>query len=71
MRARNRHHFPPLLQGNGVVGQIAEGAWYVYTLDRPCDPDRYPMRHACLVGNQLIPITAVSKDWVDQVSQAA
>lgn len=68
VRAHNRNHFPPMLQKTGVVGQIAEGAWYVYTLDWPCDPNRFPMRHGCLVGIQVIPITAVSKHWVDQVS---
>ncbi|XP_025097413.1 uncharacterized protein LOC112565819 [Pomacea canaliculata] len=66
VRAHNRNHFPPMLQKTGVVGQIAEGAWYVYTLDWPCDPNRFPMRHGCLVGIQVIPITAVSKHWVDQ-----
>ena len=60
-----------MLQRNGVVGMIAEMAWYVYTLNWPCDPNRFPMRHACLVGIQVIPITAVSKYWVDQVSLTA
>ncbi|ESP04325.1 hypothetical protein LOTGIDRAFT_237425 [Lottia gigantea] len=66
VRQHNRQHFPPILQQFGVVGQIAENAWYVYTLDWACDPNKFPMRHGCLVGIQVIPITAVSKYWVDQ-----
>ncbi|KAL4223236.1 hypothetical protein ACF0H5_016708 [Mactra antiquata] len=66
VRAHNRDHFPPLIQDTGVCGQIAEDSFYVYTLNWPCEPNVFPMRHACLVGIQVIPITAVSKYWVDQ-----
>lgn len=68
VRRHNREHFPPIIQDTGVCGQIAEDSFYVYTLDWPCAPNRFPMRHACLVGIQVIPITAVSKYWVDQVT---
>ncbi|KAL4223161.1 hypothetical protein ACF0H5_016633 [Mactra antiquata] len=66
VRAHNRDHFPPLIQDTGVCGQITEDSFYVYTLNWPCEPNVFPMRHACLVGIQVIPITAVSKYWVDQ-----
>ncbi|XP_060605019.1 uncharacterized protein LOC132757683 [Ruditapes philippinarum] len=66
VRQHNRDHFPPIIQDTGVCGQIAEDSFYVYTLDWPCDPNRFPMRHACLVGIQIIPITSVSKYWVDK-----
>ncbi|XP_050419050.2 uncharacterized protein LOC126832341 [Patella vulgata] len=66
VRQHNRHNFPPMLQQIGVVGQIAENAFYVYTLDWACDPNRFPMRHGCLVGIQVIPLTAASKYWVDK-----
>ncbi|XP_045173463.2 uncharacterized protein LOC123535015 [Mercenaria mercenaria] len=66
VRKHNRDHFPPIIQDTGVCGQIAEDSFYVYTLDWPCDPNRFPMRHACLVGIQIIPITSVSKYWVDK-----
>lgn len=67
VRQHNRQNFPPIIQETGVCGQIAEDSFYVYTLDWPCDPNRFPMRHACLVGIQVIPITSVSKYWVDKV----
>ncbi|XP_013414620.1 uncharacterized protein LOC106176683 [Lingula anatina] len=66
VRPHNLHHFPPTLQTYGVVGQIGEGSFYLYTLDWACDPNWFPMRHACLVGIQSIPITAVSKYWMDK-----
>ena len=46
---------------------MTEPDFYAYTLNWPCDPNIFPQRHACLVGIQVIPITAVSKYWVDQV----
>ncbi|KAH3888810.1 hypothetical protein DPMN_012848 [Dreissena polymorpha] len=66
VRAHNRNHFPPIIQETGVVGMIGEDSFYAYTLNWPCDPNVFPMRHACLVGIQVIPITAVSKYWMDQ-----
>ncbi|XP_048238379.1 uncharacterized protein LOC124110988 [Haliotis rufescens] len=66
VRQHNRAHFPQAFQKTGVVGQIAENAFYVYTLDWACDPNKFPMRHGCLVGIQIIPLTAVSKFWVDK-----
>ncbi|GFO20907.1 endo-1,3(4)-beta-glucanase 1 [Plakobranchus ocellatus] len=66
VRAHNRDHFPPVIQKNGVVGMITEPDFYAYTLNWPCDPNIFPQRHACLVGIQIIPITAVSKYWMDQ-----
>ncbi|XP_052801838.1 uncharacterized protein LOC128232367 [Mya arenaria] len=66
VREHNRPHFPPVIQDTGVVGMVAEDSFYVYTLNWPCDPNRFPMRHACLVGIQVIPITSVSKYWVDK-----
>ncbi len=67
VRDHNYNHFPPILQKYGAVGQIAEDDFYVYTLDWPCAPNMFPMRHGCLVGIQIIPITAVSKYWMDKV----
>ena len=67
VRMHNRDHFPPIIQDTGVVGQIAEENFYTYTLNWPCAPNVFPMRHACLVGIQVIPITAVSRYWMDQV----
>ncbi|XP_062571613.1 uncharacterized protein LOC134233642 isoform X1 [Saccostrea cucullata] len=66
VRDHNFNQFPPILQKFGVVGQIAEDSFYVYTLDWGCDPNVFPMRHGCLVGIQIIPITAVSKYWMDK-----
>ncbi|BFZ06759.1 hypothetical protein BsWGS_09798 [Bradybaena similaris] len=66
VRNHNRAHFPPVIQNYGVVGMITESDFYAYTLDWPCWPNIFPQRHACLVGIQVIPITAVSKYWVDQ-----
>nr|KAG5713536.1 hypothetical protein BaRGS_024584 [Batillaria attramentaria] len=66
VRAHNKNHFPPMIQKFGVTGMVGESARFLYTLNWPCDPNRFPMRHACLVGIQVIPITAVSKYWMDQ-----
>ncbi|CAL1545785.1 unnamed protein product [Lymnaea stagnalis] len=66
VRNHNRNHFPPILQNFGVVGMITEADFYAYTLNWPCDPNIFPQRHGCLVGIQVIPITAVSKYWMDQ-----
>ncbi|XP_055868540.1 uncharacterized protein LOC106053486 [Biomphalaria glabrata] len=65
VRSHNRNHFPPILQNFGVVGMITESDFYAYTLNWPCDPNIFPQRHGCLVGIQVIPITAVSKYWMD------
>jgi len=70
VRSHNRAQFPPVIQDTGVVGMVGEDSFYAYTLNWPCDPNRFPMRHACLVGIQVIPITAVSRLWVDKVRQA-
>ena len=67
VRMHNRDQFPPIIQDTGVVGQIAEENFYTYTLNWPCAPNVFPMRYACLVGIQVIPITAVSRYWMDQV----
>ena len=67
VRAHNQHNFPPILHGYGVIGQLAEGNFYLYTLNWPCDPFEFPMRHACLVGIQVIPITSIAKYYMDQV----
>ncbi|KAJ8312300.1 hypothetical protein KUTeg_009673 [Tegillarca granosa] len=67
VRDHNENNFPPLLQDFGAVGMIAEGNFYVYTLNWGCAPNVFPMRHGCLVGIQVIPITAVSKYWMDRV----
>lgn len=66
VRDHNFNQFPPILQKFGAVGQIAEDSFYVYTLDWGCDPNVFPMRHGCLVGIQIIPITAVSRYWMDK-----
>ncbi|XP_033747949.1 endo-1,3(4)-beta-glucanase 1-like [Pecten maximus] len=66
VRNHNEAHFPPIIRGYGAVGQIAEDNFYVYTLNWPCAPNVFPMRHACLIGIQIIPITAASKYWMDQ-----
>ena len=68
VRDHNYNQFPPILQQYGVVGQIAEESFYVYTLDWGCDPNVFPMRHGCLVGIQVIPITAASRYWMDKVN---
>lgn len=67
VRDHNFNQFPPILQKFGAVGQIAEDSFYVYTLDWGCDPNVFPMRHGCLVGIQIIPITSVSRYWMDKV----
>ncbi|XP_060068686.1 uncharacterized protein LOC132548810 [Ylistrum balloti] len=66
VRNHNEAHFPPTIRGYGAVGQIAEDNFYVYTLNWPCAPNVFPMRHACLIGIQIIPITAASKYWMDR-----
>lgn len=66
VRNHNEAHFPPIIRGYGAVGQIAEDNFYVYTLNWPCAPNLFPMRHACLIGIQIIPITAASKYWMDK-----
>ncbi|XP_064647154.1 uncharacterized protein LOC135499995 [Lineus longissimus] len=65
VRAHNRHIFPPILQGYGTIGQLAEDAIFYYTLNWPCWPYEFPMRHACLVGIQLIPVMSVSNLFMD------
>ncbi|RUS74245.1 hypothetical protein EGW08_017983 [Elysia chlorotica] len=66
VRAHNKAHFPPAIQEYGVVGMVTEPAFFAYTLNWPCYPNIFPQRHACLVGIQVIPITAVSKYWMDK-----
>ncbi|XP_065934126.1 uncharacterized protein [Magallana gigas] len=66
VRDHNFNQFPPILQKFGAVGQITEDSFHVYTLDWGCDPNVFPMRHGCLVGIQIIPITAVSRYWMDK-----
>ena len=39
----------------------------MYTLYWPCGPNIFPARHACLVGIQVIPITAIANYYMDQV----
>ncbi|XP_013398156.1 uncharacterized protein LOC106164701 [Lingula anatina] len=68
VRRHNRHLFPPVIQDYGVVGMLAENNYFLYTLNWPCEPNWFPMRHACLTGIQMIPLTAVSKYWVDKAS---
>lgn len=45
---------------------IGEQSFYMYTLNWPCDPNVFPQRHACLIGIQVMPITSVSKYWLDK-----
>ncbi|KAK3084979.1 hypothetical protein FSP39_022319 [Pinctada imbricata] len=66
VRDHNYNQFPPVLQEYGAVGMIAESSFYAYTLNWGCDPNVFPMRHGCLVGIQVIPITAASKYWMDK-----
>ncbi|XP_077988193.1 uncharacterized protein LOC144442692 [Glandiceps talaboti] len=66
VRSHNRELFPPLIQDYGTIGQFAEDAIFYYTLNWPCDPAEFPMRHACLVGIQVIPITSISYLYQDQ-----
>jgi len=67
VRSYNRHLFPSVIQDYGTIGQFAEDAIFYYTLNWPCDPQEFPMRHACLVGIQVIPIISVSGLYMDQV----
>ncbi|CAH1789729.1 unnamed protein product, partial [Owenia fusiformis] len=67
VRNDNYHLFPQYIKEFGAMGQIAEDSFFVYTLNWPCDPFEFPMRHACLVGIQIIPITSISKYYMDQV----
>ena len=67
LRAHNTHLFPPHLQEYGAIGQFAEDAIFYYTLNWACEPSEFPMRHACLVGIQVIPISSISGLFVDQV----
>jgi len=66
VRSYNRGIFPPHIQQYGTIGQFAEDAIFYYTLNWPCDPPEFPMRHACLVGIQIIPIISVSYLYMDQ-----
>ncbi|XP_071178751.1 uncharacterized protein [Mytilus edulis] len=66
VRDHNYNHFPPLIQKSGAVGMIGEQSFYLYTLNWPCDPNVFPQRHACLIGIQVMPITSVSKYWLDK-----
>lgn len=68
VRDHNYNHFPPLIQKSGAVGMIGEQSFYMYTLNWPCDPNVFPQRHACLIGIQVMPITSVSKYWLDKVT---
>ena len=67
VRDHNRHNFPPFIQQYGAIGMFSEEAIYMYTLYWPCDPNIFPARHACLVGIQVIPITAIAKYYMDEV----
>ncbi|XP_071940914.1 uncharacterized protein [Antedon mediterranea] len=66
VRAHNKHIFPPIIQNFGVLGQMQEDGIFYYTLSWPCNPDQFPERHACIVGLQILPITSVSKHYMDQ-----
>ena len=48
-----------------------DDAIFYYTLNWQCDPFEFPMRHACLVGIQVIPITSISYLYMDQVRSVA
>jgi endo-1,3(4)-beta-glucanase len=66
VRANNQYFFPQHIKDYGTIGQFAEDAIFYYTLNWPCDPYEFPMRHACLVGIQVIPIISVSGLYMDQ-----
>ncbi|XP_066271208.1 uncharacterized protein [Branchiostoma lanceolatum] len=66
VRNYNRHIFPEYIKTYGTIGQFAEDAIFYYTLNWPCWPYEFPMRHACLVGIQVIPIISVSNLYMDQ-----
>jgi len=66
VRTNNRRLFPSHILQYGTIGQFAEDAIFYYTLNWPCDPPEFPMRHACLVGIQVIPIMSISRYFMDQ-----
>jgi len=73
VRPHNRDLFPSYIQEYGAIGMFTDEA-FSYTLNWPCAPNLFPMRHACIVGIQVIPIISVSRyymdyDWADSVKE--
>ncbi|XP_038058080.1 uncharacterized protein LOC119729546 [Patiria miniata] len=66
VRPYNQHLFPPLIREYGVIGQLQEDGIFYYMLNWACAPDQFPQTHACIVGIQLLPITAVSHLYMDK-----
>jgi len=66
VRDHNRMNFPPIIRDYGTIGMFGEESIFLYTLNWPCEPFEFPMRHACLVGIQVIPITSVSYLYQDR-----
>ncbi len=69
VRDDNLDHFPPHILDYGAIGMFAEDNIFLYTLNWPCAPEEFPMRHACLIGIQILPITSISHLYMDQVSR--
>ena len=71
VRDHNLHNFPPKFQEYGMAAQIGESNFYIYDVDveqESCKETKYPMKHGCVIGTQVLPLTSASKYWMDKVN---